>query len=100
MARSRGIPLRLLPVVVFSRNPPPHLVCHRRRRMTPAQPRGRRIGVRVYTTTTAVWVRALLADGFDVALDACDWIALDEAHPEAILCGWREKHDALTINHR
>ena len=27
MARSRGVPLRLLPVVVFSRNPLPHLVC-------------------------------------------------------------------------
>ena len=36
MARSRGVPLRLLPVVVFSRNPLPHLVCDaERRRITP-----------------------------------------------------------------
>ena len=31
MARSRGVPLKLLPVVVFSRNPLPHLVCDRER---------------------------------------------------------------------
>ncbi len=80
MARSRGIPLRLLPVVVFSRNPLPHLVCESDRRITPGQLPGCRIGVRVYTTTTAVWVRALLADRFDVALDACEWMVLDEAH--------------------
>ena len=40
MARSRGVPLRLLPVVVFSRNPLPHLVCDRdRRRLAPARSR-------------------------------------------------------------
>ena len=35
MARSRGVPLRLLPVVVFSRNPLPHLICDRDRRLGP-----------------------------------------------------------------
>ena len=70
MARSRGVPLRLLPVVVFSRNPLPHLVCDAsadrisRQLAWPA----RRIGVRAYTTTTAVWIRALLADQFGCRL--------------------------------
>ena len=81
MARSRDVPLRLLPVVVFSRNPLPHLVCDaERRRITPDQLSGCRIGVRAYTTTTAVWIRALIADQFGVALDAVDWITLEEGH--------------------
>ena len=36
MARSRGVPLRLLPVVVFSRNPLPHLVRRATDRLMPA----------------------------------------------------------------
>src|SRR5262249_42667835 len=39
-----------------------------------------RIGVRSYTTTTAVWTRALLADQFGVALDETEWITLEEGH--------------------
>ena len=81
MARSRGIPLRLLPVVVFSRNPLPHLICDtERRRITPDDLRGCRIGVRSYTTTTAVWIRALLADGCGVGLDGLEWVTIEEGH--------------------
>ena len=81
MARSRGAPLRLLPVVVFSRNPLPHLVCDvERRRIAPAELRGCRIGVRAYTTTTAVWVRALIADQFGVEFDTVEWVTLEEGH--------------------
>src|SRR5262249_11004651 len=79
MARSREVPLRLLPVVVFSRNPLRYLVCDRERgRLAPKDLIGRRIGVRSYTTTTAVWTRALLADQFGVALDEAEWITLEE----------------------
>jgi 4,5-dihydroxyphthalate decarboxylase len=81
MARSRDVPLRLLPVVVFSRNPLPHLVCDiERRRVTPEQLCDCRIGVRAYTTTTAVWIRALMADQFGVRFDAVEWITLEEGH--------------------
>ena len=81
MARSRGIPLRLLPVVVFSRNPLPHLICDvDRRRITPDDLRGCRIGVRSYTTTTAVWIRALLADRCGVELDGLEWVTIEEGH--------------------
>jgi 4,5-dihydroxyphthalate decarboxylase len=85
MARSRNAPLRLLPVVVFSRNPLPHLVCDtERRRVTPDELRGCRIGARAYTTTTAVWIRALLADRFGVPLDAPEWITLEEGHVNGV----------------
>src|SRR5580765_7666594 len=81
MARSRDVPLRLLPVVVFSRNPLPHLVRDTGRGpVTPAQLAGCRIGVRAYTTTTAVWIRALIADQFEVQFDAVEWITLEEGH--------------------
>jgi 4,5-dihydroxyphthalate decarboxylase len=81
MARSRGVPLRLLPVVVFSRNPLVYLICDRERgRLAPRDLVGRRIGVRAYTTTTAVWVRALLADRFDVDIDRIDWVTLEGGH--------------------
>jgi 4,5-dihydroxyphthalate decarboxylase len=46
MARSRGVPLRLLPVVVFSRNPLPHLVCNRDRSLEARDLPGLRVGVR------------------------------------------------------
>jgi 4,5-dihydroxyphthalate decarboxylase len=80
MARSRGIPLRLLPVVVFSRNPLVYLICDRGRRLAPSDLAGRRIGVRTYTTTTAVWIRALLAERFAVDIDRIEWITLEEGH--------------------
>lgn len=81
MARSRDVPLRLLPVVVFSRNPLPHLVFDvERRRITPDELRGCRIGVRSYTTTTAVWIRALIGDQFGVDFDAVEWTTIEEGH--------------------
>jgi hypothetical protein len=81
MARSRGAPLRLLPVVVFSRNPLPHLVCDLERGcVTPEDLPARRIAVRSYTTTTAVWIRALLGDEFGVSWDVVNWTTLEEGH--------------------
>ena len=62
MARSRGVPLRLLPVVIFGRNPLPYLVCAATRRVQPGDLGGCRIGVRAYTTTTAIWIRALVTE--------------------------------------
>ena len=72
MARSRGVPLRLLPVVVFSRNPLPHLVRRTIDRLMPEGLAGSRVGVRAYTTTTAVWIRAMLADEYGVPRTKCN----------------------------
>lgn len=81
MARSRDVPLRLLPVVVFSRNPLPYLVCDSARRQIPPEGlAGRRIGVRSYTTTTAVWIRAVLADQFGVDFGAVEWVTREDGH--------------------
>jgi len=81
MARSRGVPLRLLPVVLFSRNPLALLVYRTSLgRVTPRDLEGRRVGVRAYTTTTAVWARALLADCFGVDLERVQWLTYEEGH--------------------
>jgi 4,5-dihydroxyphthalate decarboxylase len=81
MARSRDVPLRLLPVVLFSRNPLDLLVyrtglgC-----LAPRDLEGRRIGARAYTTTTAIWARALIADSFGVDLERLQWLTYEEGH--------------------
>jgi 4,5-dihydroxyphthalate decarboxylase len=80
MARSRGAPLRLLPVVLFSRNPLRYLVCRADRRGDLCDLSARRIGARAYTTTTAAWARTLLADEFGVDLDRLQWLTYEEAH--------------------
>ncbi len=81
MARSRGVPLRLFPVVLFSRNPLPYLVCRAGPdRRQPRDLEGCRVGVRAYTTTTAVWVRALLADALAVDCDRVEWLTFEEGH--------------------
>ena len=81
MARSRGAPLSLLPVVLFSRNPLPLLVKRSAdAATTPTSLAGRRIGVRSYTTTTAVWARRLLRDEYGSDVDRARWLTLDEGH--------------------
>ena len=81
MARSRGVPLKLLPVVVFSRNPLPHLICNlERRRLSPDDLPRCRIGVRSYMTTTAIWIRALLKSQFAARLDTVEWVTFEESH--------------------
>ena len=81
MARSRGVPLRLLPVALFSRNPL-NLLVYRTALgcLAPRDLEGRSVGVRAYTTTTAVWARALLADCFGVDLERLLWRTHEEGH--------------------
>ena len=84
MARSRGVPLRLLPVVIFGRNPLPYLVCAATRRVRPGDLGGCRIGVRAYTTTTAVWIRALLTELCGVDFERAEWTTIEEGHVEGV----------------
>jgi 4,5-dihydroxyphthalate decarboxylase len=80
MARSRGVPVRLLPVALFARNPLSYLVCAADARVGPRDLEGRTVGVRSFATTTAVWARALLAHAFGVDLDRIQWLTFEEAH--------------------
>jgi 4,5-dihydroxyphthalate decarboxylase len=81
MARAQGAPLALLPAVVLARFQHPYLVCSAARGpLAPADLAGRRVGVRSYTVTTAMWIRAILADDLGVDPAAIHWVTFEDAH--------------------
>jgi 4,5-dihydroxyphthalate decarboxylase len=47
---------------------------------TPADLRGKRVGVRSYTQTTGLWLRGILAEEYDIAPSDIEWMVLEEAH--------------------
>jgi 4,5-dihydroxyphthalate decarboxylase len=75
-----GRPVVLLPVVVASRFQRGCLIAHASRPVAPEELAGRRIGVRAYTQTTGMWVRAHLAEDFGLAPRDVRWITRDGAH--------------------
>lgn len=81
MARAYGKPLALLPAVVLARFQHPYLVYNAERgRLAPEDLAGRRVGVRSYSVTTAMWIRGILAEDYGVDLDRVKWIAFEEGH--------------------
>lgn len=77
-----GRPIVLLPAVVASRFQRGCLIAHADRPVAPRELAGRRIGVRAYTQTTGMWVRAHLAEDFGVAAEDVRWVTHQEAHVE------------------
>jgi 4,5-dihydroxyphthalate decarboxylase len=76
-------PVLLLPVVVASRYQRGCLVSYRPHgEVKPEQLRGKRIGVRSYTQTTGMWVRAHLVEDYGLATPDIRWITHDPAHVE------------------
>lgn len=75
-----GRPVVLLPVVVASRFQRGCLIAHASRPVAPDDLAGRRVGVRAYTQTTGMWVRAHLAEDFGLAPRDVHWITRDGAH--------------------
>lgn len=76
-------PVVLLPVVVASRFQRGCLISYRPHGgVKPEQLRGKRIGVRSYTQTTGMWVRAHLVEDYGLATPDIHWITHDPAHVE------------------
>lgn len=82
-AKAYGKPLILLPAVVAARFQQGCIIC------STARPRpaldalaGKRIGVRAYSQTTGMWVRAILGETYGVPLEQIDWVTLDRGHLE------------------
>jgi 4,5-dihydroxyphthalate decarboxylase len=44
---------------------------------------GKRVGLRSYTQTTPLWVRGVLANEYNVNLDAINWVAFEPPHVRA-----------------
>jgi len=80
-AKTHGKPLLLLPAVVVGSVPHPFLVYNAERgRITPADLNGRRVGIRAYSVTTAVWIRGILRNDHDVDLDKIRWVTFEDPH--------------------
>ncbi len=81
MARDRGVPLTLIPVCLLARMQHPFLVHNvERGPLRPGDLIGKRVGVRGFTVTTAVWLRQILSQDFGVDANAVRWITLEDAH--------------------
>lgn len=83
MARSEGIPLTAIPIFLNRRFEHSNVQCSAASGIrVPKDLEGKRIGVRAYTVTTAVWVRGLLATEYGVDVDKITWVTDDEDHIE------------------
>jgi 4,5-dihydroxyphthalate decarboxylase len=80
-AKAYGKPVVLLPVVIASRLQRGCLIYHREHGVVaPPSLAKSRIGVRAYTQTTGMWVRAHLAEDYDLPIETMRWITRDGAH--------------------
>jgi len=76
-------PIVMLPVVVASRFQRGCLIAYRPRGLpAPEDLAGKRIGVRSYTQTTGMWVRAHLKEDYGLATPSIRWLTRDPAHVE------------------
>lgn len=76
-------PVVLLPIVVASRFQRGCLISYRPRGPLAASGlRGRRVGVRAYTQTTGMWLRAHLKEDYGLEAESMQWLTRDPAHVE------------------
>lgn len=76
-------PVVLLPAVVASRLQRGCLIYHRAHGvMEPSALVRARIGIRAYTQTTAMWVRAHLAEDYGLPIERMRWLTRDPSHVE------------------
>ena len=76
-------PVVMLPVVVASRFQRRCLISYRPRGvLAAAELTGKRIGVRSYTQTTGMWVRAHLTEDYGLPTESMHWLTRDPAHVE------------------
>jgi len=81
LAKAHGKPYRLLPAVLTARFQHGMLAYNPERGpLSPDQLEGKRVGMRSYSVTTAVWVRGILADDHGVDLGRVNWVTLEEPH--------------------
>lgn len=79
-AKAYGKPLVLFPAVVAARFQQGCLIRRTDRPFDVTGLRGRRIGVRAYTQTTGMWIRAILSGTYGVDLQSIEWVTFEPAH--------------------
>jgi 4,5-dihydroxyphthalate decarboxylase len=80
-AKAYGKKLTLLPLVMAARFQEAALFRLKGSDIrSPADLKGKRVGVRAYSQTTGLWVRGLLSDGYGVAPSDIAWTTFEGAH--------------------
>jgi 4,5-dihydroxyphthalate decarboxylase len=79
-AKAYGKPLVLLPATMMGRFQHGTILCNAARPLTPAELAGKRVGVRAYSQTTAVWVRGILENDYGVDLGKVRWVTFEDGH--------------------
>jgi 4,5-dihydroxyphthalate decarboxylase len=81
MAKARGVPLVLLPAVIFGRLPHKYLMFNPERGpLSPGELEGKRVAIRSDSVTTVTWIRGILARDYGVDLAKVRWVAFEDAH--------------------
>src|SRR5882672_3346695 len=80
-AKAYDKPYVLMPALVVARSQH-HTLAYNPERgpLTPADLAGKRVGVRAYTVTTGVWVRAILQQQYGVDLEKVHWVMFEDPH--------------------
>jgi 4,5-dihydroxyphthalate decarboxylase len=82
-AKAYRKPLVLLPSVVAARFQQACIIYNATRgKLDVSDLAGKRIGVRAYTQTTGMWVRAILGDTYGVPLEQIEWTTIEGSHLE------------------
>ena len=79
-AKAYGKPLVLIPATVMGRFQHGAILCNAARPLAPAELTGKRVGVRAYSQTTAVWVRGILENDYGVDLGKVRWVTFEDGH--------------------
>jgi 4,5-dihydroxyphthalate decarboxylase len=79
-AKAYGKPLVLLPATIMGRFQHGTILCSAARPLTPDKLAGKRVGVRAYSQTTAVWVRGILQNDYGVPIDRIHWVTFEDGH--------------------
>ena len=79
-AKAYGKPLVLLPAAMMGRFQQGTILCRAAQPMTPGDLVGKRVGVRSYSQTTAVWVRGILQNDYGVDVDRVHWVTFEDGH--------------------
>ncbi|WP_067670431.1 ABC transporter substrate-binding protein [Nocardia miyunensis] len=83
LALQAGVPLTAIPVFLNRRFHHSDVQCSATSGIrVPKDLEGKRVGVRAYTVTTAVWVRGILRDEYGVDIDSITWVVDDDDHIE------------------
>jgi 4,5-dihydroxyphthalate decarboxylase len=79
-AKAYGKPLVLIPATVMGRFQHGAILCNAARPLAPTELAGKRVGVRAYSQTTAVWVRGILENDYGVDLGKVRWVTFEDGH--------------------